>query len=77
MSFITQQIRGHMTEPKPKQVYNKRRDYKAELEELVMYAKLSLELLGEMNIRIPTQDKFVDGQMATLMAVLERIEKKP
>ena len=73
-----------MNAPKPKRVYSK---YKAELEELTMYAKLSLELLGELRNRHGTDanspryddidEAFVEGQMATLTAVLARIDKKP
>ena len=64
-----------MTESKSKRAYSKRRDYKAELGELTMHCKLSIDILSNI-VSLPPSD-FISGQIAALKAVLARIEKKP
>ena len=67
-----------MTEPKPtKRVYSKRRDYKAELEELGMFCRLSIDILVELVNGSSNDNLQLDGQIVALKAVLARIEKKP
>ena len=65
-----------MTESKPtKRVYSKRRDYKAELEELAMFCRLSVDLLNEFQNRSAVEGgDFIAGQLAALKSVQARMK---
>ena len=69
-----------MTEPKPKRVYAKRRDYKKEMETLAVYCETATELMIEFRDKAPEGATFGsaywDGQATALKAVLSRIENK-
>ena len=69
-------LTSSLQEKPKKRVYSKRRDYKAELEELTMYCHLSIEILTLL-ADPDAATGFMQGQMAALKAVLARIDKKP
>ena len=68
-----------MTEPKPKRVYAKRRDYKKEMETLATYCETAAELMIEFRDKATEGigSAYWDGQAAALKAILARIGKKP
>ena len=67
--------------PEPKKPRAKRRNYEAELRELAMYCKLSVEILSgidHMNVgdHMSSGDDHISGQIAALKAVLARLERQ-
>ena len=61
----------------PKKPRAKRRNYEAELRELAMYCKLSVEILSALVTTDGSADHFmIAGQIVTLKAILARLERQ-
>ena len=59
----------------PKKPRAKRRNYESELRELALYCRLSIDILSEITT-LTTDSEHAAGQIATLKAVLARLEKQ-
>ena len=72
-----------MSEPKAKQVYAKRRDWKKELADLAIQCRVSIDLVEVLLERVKNdlerelEREYWVGQLAAFKTVLARIERKP